>query len=374
MKKTIYSLVAASVAIIIGTSAIDSTNHNSGASVKTNSTCTSCHSGSKAAGVAAKGSVVITGIPDTCVGGTTYPIQVIIKDAAAKSYGFNAITPDGKFAATTTGRAVTAIATTALPNRNSIHHSSKIVGTPNATDSTYTISGMTWTAPTTAGAITVSIGALATNNNAGSSGDHAYSSTLKTIVTVDSTLPIKLASFNANASMGKVNLTWSTSTETNVASFAIERSVDGKGFVNAGKVSAAGNTTSAHTYSFIDDASKLSGVVYYRLKTIDKDGKSAYSSVQQVVLKASKSGITNMYPNPLHVGQDLKLNYTSIKTGTANIQLVNLLGKKVVNTTVSVNEGNNALSVAVGHLTPGIYYVTLISENASVERVSLLVK
>lgn len=374
MKKTIYSLVAASLAIIIGTSAIESTNKLSGASVKTNSTCTGCHSGSSAAGIAAKGSVVITGIPDTCVGGATYPIQVVIKDNVAKGYGFNAITPDGKFAATATGASISAIATTALPNRNSIHHTTRIPGTPNATDSTFTISGMTWTAPTTAGAITVSIGALATNSNGATSGDHAYSSKFKTIVTVDSTLPIKLASFNANASFDKVNLTWSTATETNVASFAIERSVDGKGFINAGKVSAVGNTTSTHSYSYTDDASKLSGIVYYRLKTIDKDGKSAYSSVQQVVLKASKNGITNMYPNPLHVGQDLKLNYTSIKSGTANIQLTNVLGTKVVNTNLSVTAGNNALSVAAGHLTPGIYYVTLSADNVPVQRLSLLVK
>ena len=374
MKKSLFTLSTAFLAVLIGTSSIKSTNHNSGSSVKTNSTCTSCHSGSKAAGVAAKGSVTITGIPATAVAGQSYPIIIIIKDLAAKSYGFNAITNDGKFTTTAAGTSTTAIATTTYPNRYSLHHTTKIVATPNAADSNFTLTGITWTAPATAGSVTVAIGALATNNNGSTSGDHAYSSTLTTKVVLDSTLPIKLSSFNINSAAGKVNLSWSSSTETNVASFAIERSINGTTFSTVGNVAAIGNSSSLHSYSYSDDASKLSGTIYYRLKTLDKDGKFTYSAVQQVVVKASKNLITKMYPNPLSNGQDIKLAYTSLKSGVVKVQVLNSLGKQVANSNLAVTEGSNSLTVATPHLAAGIYYVSVTSENTLVERLQLMVK
>jgi hypothetical protein len=62
----------------------------------------------------------------------------------------------------------------------------------------------------------------------------------------------------------KVDITWSTATETNNKYFTIERSANGTDFVAIGTVNGAGTSSSVNNYSFVD-INPLTGVSYYRL-------------------------------------------------------------------------------------------------------------
>ena len=370
INKSLVTIASAIMLVVIGSSAIkskESLNHNSGKSVATLTVCTNCHGKSAAtAGATVKGSISIAGIPDTAIAGTAYPVSIIIKDPVAKCYGFVSIGGSGKFTTTNSGTAVSAT------GKAVYHGTTPIVATPNSVDSNYSITGITWTAPTTAGAVKITLAGLAGNNNGSSSGDHVYSSSFTTTVAIPT--PVKLASFSANANSGKVNLVWVSTLETNVSSFGIERSVDGINYANVGNVSATGTTTSSRSYSFVDDASKLSGTIYYRLKTLDKDGKVSYSVVQQVNIKATKNIITKLYPNPLISGQAIKLAYTSLKSGTVSVQVLNSMGKKVLSANLAVIEGSNTLSVSGSHLVAGIYYVSVYADNNLVDRLPVVVR
>ena len=110
------------------------------------------------------------------------------------------------------------------------------------------------------------------------------------------------------------------------------------------------------------------------MNTVDKDGKNAYSAVKQIQAIATKNQLINIYPNPLRVGQDLKLAYTSLKSERVSVQVVNMLGRRVVNTNLSVTEGTNALSVSVGHLSAGVYSLSVISESGSVQKQQLVIQ
>jgi hypothetical protein len=276
--------------------------------------------------------------------------------------------------ATNTGTfAIGAVASNlALTGTRNVHHGNSA---PITAPPSYTFDSIYWTAPTIIpanGKAGFSFAGVAANGDGGKSGDHCYSSTFSTIV-VPNTLPIKLASFAASVSGNAVKLNWLTATEINSDHFEIERSTDGQNFVLAGNVSAAGSATTTKSYAYTDDASKLNGTVYYRLKLIDKNGSSTYSKVISVPLSINKYQLS-IYPNPLKSGQDLKLTYVSEKTGTANFQVINSVGKKVINFATPINEGSNSLSLQLAHLLPGVYYVAVAINNTIVQKVPVLVQ
>jgi hypothetical protein len=81
----------------------------------------------------------------------------------------------------------------------------------------------------------------------------------------------------------RVDLKWSTETETNLSHFIVERSKDGISFSDAALVFAYGNTTSKSDYIFSDNISKIqAGVIYYRISSIGADGKVQYSDIQVI--------------------------------------------------------------------------------------------
>lgn len=104
-----------------------------------------------------------------------------------------------------------------------------------------------------------------------------------------STPPVKLASFTAvlnNSNTNKVDLKWSTETESNLNHIMVERSTDGINFSDAALVFTYGNTTAKSDYSFADNISKVkAAVIYYRLRSVDVDGTTQVSAIQVINLK-----------------------------------------------------------------------------------------
>ena len=111
-------------------------------------------------------------------------------------------------------------------------------------------------------------------------------------------LPVKFKNYDVRFTIEKkVENIWTTATEVNVSHFNIQRSINGKDFITIGKVDA--KNKSENIYNFIDF--KLPSItdqltIYYRLQSIDKDGKISYSEIRNVEV-GSRNGI-NIYPNP----------------------------------------------------------------------------
>lgn len=112
---------------------------------------------------------------------------------------------------------------------------------------------------------------------------------------VSSTLPVTFASFSGKLQGNNVQLSWVTSTEINSSHFEVERSKDGIHFSKIGLTAAAGNSNSRQDYAFIDP-SLTEGTYYYRLRQVDNDGRSKYSAVINIRVRA-KAEIVVM-PNP----------------------------------------------------------------------------
>jgi hypothetical protein len=149
--------------------------------------------------------------------------------------------------------------------------------------------------------ITMRIGG-STNGSNTSNTDRMYAVWFKNFTY--STLPVKLASFTATLNKNNTNadLKWTTASEINVSHFVIERSTDGKDFSDAGIVFAAGNAADNTNYSFSDNLTHVqSGIVYYRLVSIDIDGKGQYSETRIIRISKQTGNAINIvaFPNPV---------------------------------------------------------------------------
>jgi hypothetical protein len=104
----------------------------------------------------------------------------------------------------------------------------------------------------------------------------------------------KLASFTVSLNYNKVDLKWATDIEINLSHIMVEKSMDGKNFKDAALVFTYGNTTARSEYFFADNISTIkSGIVYYRLRSVDTDGTAIYSETRIIeITKETETGKT----------------------------------------------------------------------------------
>jgi Subtilase family/Secretion system C-terminal sorting domain len=115
-------------------------------------------------------------------------------------------------------------------------------------------------------------------------------------------LPVQLLSFTAKKKTNNdVIVEWTTAAEFNVDRFEIEiakgnSQLQINNFVKAGEIDSHGNSAKEQSYNFIDVETNKSGVRYYRLKIIDKDGNYRYSAIRPIVF--NNEFTWQVYPNP----------------------------------------------------------------------------
>ena len=113
-------------------------------------------------------------------------------------------------------------------------------------------------------------------------------------------LPIELVYFTADEIGGGVRFAWETASELNNDYFTIEFSIDAIEFTELTTIEGAGTSTEPHFYRY-SDFSSHSGIVYYRLKQTDFDGKYTYSKIVSVAFidnQITDSYSYYIYPNP----------------------------------------------------------------------------
>ena len=140
-------------------------------------------------------------------------------------------------------------------------------------------------------------------------------------------LPVELTTFTGAAQGSAVALKWTTASEKNSTYFQVERASREapERYQAIGRVAAAGSSTHALDYGFVDAQPLAQG--YYRIKQVDKDGTSAYSPI--VAVRATPALALQAYPNPT--------NGMLTVTGPADARftLLNQLGQTVQETTLS---------------------------------------
>lgn len=173
-------------------------------------------------------------------------------------------------------------------------------------------------------------------------------------------LPVTLTGLGVSYKAGVATLNWSSSYESNMKGYEIERSLDGIYFDNIGFTAAKNQLGVSQQYQFGNDISTVSqNVVFYRLRMVDIDGKARYSNV--VSVRKDKKGITKMAitPNPASDIAQLKMDVTA--AGKGSVVIADASGRIVLQQPVTLAAGSNSVMLnSLATLSTGIYTVKVL--------------
>jgi hypothetical protein len=184
---------------------------------------------------------------------------------------------------------------------------------------------------------------------------------LESVSLVAAPMPVVLTEFTAVRTGSAARLNWRTASEEGNAYFNVEYSLDGNTFTTLGRVLGQGTSTQAHSYTYTDAnlASYPAGLVYYRLRQVDTDGKTTYSPVRTLAsLGAEKSSTLSLqvYPNPAPTTALVVVKATA---GTL-AQLLDVRGQLVASAPVA-SDGTAGLPTT--GLAAGLYIVRCGAQN-----------
>ena len=189
------------------------------------------------------------------------------------------------------------------------------------------------------------------------SANRQYSVYMKDFSYALKSLPVKLTAFTAALNNNKVDLKWSTASEINASHFVIEKSTDGTNFHDAGMMFAYGTSSTNANYMLSDNVSEIqTGVVYYRLRSVDNDGKSELSDIRIIRIgKQTDKGISIItYPNP--VSNEVRITIPATWQNKKVVYEIFNAAGKTANKLETANSSQTE-TINVSALSPGFYIV-----------------
>ena len=134
-------------------------------------------------------------------------------------------------------------------------------------------------------------------------------------------LPVKWISVTGNINRQKqAVINWRVQ-EDNVAKYEIEKSTNGNLFEKIGSIISKGD--GENEYSFTE-TEILNGKAFYRIKQIDKDGRSSFSIYIKLI--PDRSSIINIYPDPFKDNITISVGSDLLNT---NVVLTDINGKQL---------------------------------------------
>jgi len=187
--------------------------------------------------------------------------------------------------------------------------------------------------------------------------------------TISAPLPVKLVSFTAVLNEGAADLKWTTSSEKDVSHFSIEKSLDGKNFSEAGIVLAIGNSSELLNYAFTDININISnpGTIYYRLRSIDIDGKSELSSIKMVSFgnQNRQAATIVTYPNP--ATNEIRITIPATWQGKkVTYEVIGNNGQVIKRSIASF--ASQTESININSLAPGFYIARVICNGETAQQ------
>lgn len=171
----------------------------------------------------------------------------------------------------------------------------------------------------------------------------------------DVTLPVNFVSINIRKENHGARISWKVADEENVSHYEIEKSTNGRSFESIGSVAASGRTEYGYTDAQVPVKS------YYRIKSVDNDGKFKYSGVLTFI--NDKSSIM-LKAFPIPALNEITLQHPAATTGS-RIQLNGADGRLLKNIIPSAQ--TQQTSIDCSKLSGGVYYIRYFGGDGTVE-------
>ena len=183
----------------------------------------------------------------------------------------------------------------------------------------------------------------------------------------ESLLPLTITSVKAYQENSNTIIDWESENENGIKKFYIQRSFDGSEFIPIGSVNA--HNLSANNYRWIDYSAGYQNL-YYRIQTLEMDGKTTYSQVIRVNPNKLDKKIT-IFPNPV-TGSEINLKMSRQPEGHYQIRLINSFGECM--DIQSFNYlGKSDIKLSINKSIPkGVYHLFIIKPSAETESIDLV--
>lgn len=170
-----------------------------------------------------------------------------------------------------------------------------------------------------------------------------------------SAVPVAIQYFTGVKQGDRNRLDWKVNCYNSpTVTLILERSADGRTYQDMITL----NETAARCLTPFtqNDLNPLPGINYYRLKTIDVDGKISYSNVVALLNKEKGFEIVSLAPNP--VMDQATLSVSSAERSTMEIVITDVHGKQISKQKVNLIAGNNQVILNLKSIAAGTYQVS----------------
>ncbi|MCZ2355621.1 MAG: T9SS type A sorting domain-containing protein, partial [Bacteroidia bacterium] len=155
--------------------------------------------------------------------------------------------------------------------------------------------------------------------------------------------------------------------------YELLRSADMNYFDEVEMVLAEDGTT---YYQYLDKKPELkdSKTLYYQVRRIDSDGNTKYSNTAQLSKQTDEAEFLNIYPNPIHFGERLNIEYFTQVEGEVFVELYDATGRFVEKRSYFASEGRNTDYYPIAHLSAGAYSLRFKTPNNIYNRKLVIIR
>lgn len=144
------------------------------------------------------------------------------------------------------------------------------------------------------------------------------------------TLPIEQMNFRGAIENETIQLIWETIGEKNNKGFKIEKSSNGNDWQSMDFVAGKGDNHHRHHYQ-LQDAHPFTGLNYYRITSIDFDGRYEANKVISIAYQSEENNIS-IYPNPSN--GIINMNIDKLEGQKMQVKITDNLGRKIWDSTI----------------------------------------
>ncbi len=232
---------------------------------------------------------------------------------------------------------------------------------PQTATPTWVKMGGVFTLPSTGSFVVTDIRLSLSNSVFGSCGNDFAIDDIKLASCPDGVpIPVKFLNISAQKKGTGVSINWATATEINNTYFDVEKSIDGgNSWVAINRTKGSINSSVIRNYAAYD-AKPAIGTNLYRIKQVDLDGTSKYSTTVSFKMAIEKTAIS-VLANPFT--STITVDFLSTRNQLLTARLFDNTGKMVINRRIPVSGGSSRETIETGNLARGIYILQVADEN-----------
>lgn len=181
-------------------------------------------------------------------------------------------------------------------------------------------------------------------------------------------LPVNFTWIRAAEKTSRISVEWGVGVEEQIQNYTIEKSDDGRLYMEMGVIAATGQKSYSWT-----DPQPSNGINYYRIRANELSGATKYSTIAVVNRAKGGSGI-QVYPTIVK-GTLFSLQLNNMTAGNYKLNLHSVTGQLVMSRVLNHGGGSSTQTITLpATIQKGVYKVSLTNSDAKAVTSTIVVQ